>query len=187
MNRKAKAALAAGAAAVLLLGGAGTFAFWQDQTESGGGTITSGTLALSECTPTSGSGWRDVTGGRSVAVDLPDFRIVPGDTREYSCTSTVTASGTNLSATLAADTSEMFSELSDPALQAQLIDTSLTATTSSGAVLPDAQVTDQNDGETLTIAARLTFDPETSGTIAQGTSVTLNNVLITLTQNLNPA
>jgi alternate signal-mediated exported protein len=187
MNRKAKASLAVGAAAILLLGGAGTFAFWQDQTQSGGGTITSGTLALSECTPTSGSGWRDVTGGQSVDLDLSEFRIVPGDTLEYSCTSTVTASGTNLSATLAADTSEMFSELSDPVLRERLIDTSLTATTSSGKTLPNAQVTDQDDGETITIAARLTFDPATTGTIAQGTSVTLNNVLITLTQNLNPA
>src|SRR5690606_36328792 len=94
--------------------------------------------------------------------------------------------GDNLTATLAADTSEMFSADSDPALRARLIDTSLTATTSSGAVLPNATITAADDGETLTLSARLTFDPATAGTEVQNSQVTLQNVAMTLTQNAIP-
>lgn len=188
MDRRGKAALAAGAAAILLLGGAGSLAFWQDATQSGGGTITSGELSLSDCVPVGGaSGWADVTNGAAEPIDLAAFRIVPGDTLQYTCRTTVSADGDNLTATLAADTSQMFSGASDPALVAQLIDTDLTATDSSGTVLPNAQLTEADDGEVVTVAARLTFDPATPDQVAQNTSVTLNNVAITLTQNTNPA
>ncbi|UGT62825.1 alternate-type signal peptide domain-containing protein [Nocardia asteroides] len=187
MDKRGKAALAAGAAAILLLGGAGSLAFWQDSTQSGGGTITAGELALSPCVPVGTTGWEDITGGTAEPIDVASFRIVPGDTLRYTCTTTVSADGDNLTATLAADTSQMFGAGSDPALRARLIDTSLTATSSSGAVLPNAQITEANDGQTVTVAARLTFDPTTPNQEAQNASVTLNNVAITLTQNTNPA
>ncbi|WP_067652312.1 alternate-type signal peptide domain-containing protein [Nocardia harenae] len=187
MDRRGKAALAAGAAAILLLGGAGSLAFWQDRTESGGGTITAGELSLSACVPVGTTGWEDITGGTAEPVDVASFRIVPGDTLRYTCTTTVRATGDNLTATLAADTSQMFAAGSDPTLRARLIDTSLTATSSSGGVLPNAQITSANSGQTVTVAARLTFDPTTPDKVAQNASVTLNKVAITLTQNTNPA
>ncbi|MFC3964961.1 alternate-type signal peptide domain-containing protein [Nocardia jiangsuensis] len=187
MDKRGKATLAAGGAVVLLLGGAGSLAFWQDSTESGGGTITSGELALSECTPVSGSGWTDDTNGTAEPIDIATFRIVPGDTLSYTCTTVVSADGENLTATLAADTSEMFAAGSDPALQARLIETEMTVTDGNGAVLPNAQITEADDGATITVAAELTFDPATPDQEAQNASVTLNNVAITLTQNTNPA
>ena len=41
MNRTTKGAIAAGAAAVLLLGGAGSLAYWSDCQDAAGGTINS--------------------------------------------------------------------------------------------------------------------------------------------------
>jgi len=46
MNKTIKGSLAAGAAAVLLLGGAGSLAYWTDAADIDGGTITAGTLTL---------------------------------------------------------------------------------------------------------------------------------------------
>ena len=46
MNKTAKGALAASAAAVLLAGGAGTLAFWTDSANVNGGSITAGTLGI---------------------------------------------------------------------------------------------------------------------------------------------
>ena len=47
MNKSTKGALAASSAAVLLLGGAGSLAFWSDSQDVGSANITSGELDLS--------------------------------------------------------------------------------------------------------------------------------------------
>ena len=51
MNKASKGALAALAAGVLLLGGAGSLAFWTDTAEVAGGAINSGELSLTDTTP----------------------------------------------------------------------------------------------------------------------------------------
>lgn len=48
MHNNIKAALAATAATVLLLGGAGTLASWNDSETIGGGAIKSGELSLTQ-------------------------------------------------------------------------------------------------------------------------------------------
>ncbi len=55
MNRSTKGAIAAAAAAVLLLGGAGSLAYWSADGEVGGDTITSGSFTLTAL-PTA-DGW----------------------------------------------------------------------------------------------------------------------------------
>ena len=50
MKKSTKGAVAAGAAAVLLLGGAGTLAFWNADGTAEGGTLTAGTLELTDLT-----------------------------------------------------------------------------------------------------------------------------------------
>lgn len=47
MNKTTKGALAAGAAGILLLGGAGSYALWSDAETVQGGTITAGNLDIS--------------------------------------------------------------------------------------------------------------------------------------------
>lgn len=90
MNRTTKGALAGGAAAVLLLGGAGTLAFWTDAENAPGTTIDSGHLKLVSPTCT---GWT-LDGGAAYTTQL----LVPGDTLTQVCSYTVDADGSHLTA-----------------------------------------------------------------------------------------
>ena len=95
MNKLAKGAIAGAAGVVLLLGGAGTFAFWNSTANVAGGTIVAGNLLVEN---TGGAGvWTDQNG---VTVNIATYRIVPGDTLTYTDDLTVTAIGDNLEATL---------------------------------------------------------------------------------------
>jgi alternate signal-mediated exported protein len=95
MNKLTKGAIAAAAGVVLLLGGAGTFAFWNSTAQVAGGTITAGNLSVSNA---DGPGvWTDQNG---TVVNIATYRIVPGDTLTYTDTLSVTAVGDNLVATL---------------------------------------------------------------------------------------
>ena len=94
MKKSTKGALAAGVAAVLLLGGAGTLAFWNDTDTLDGGTIESGSLTLSDvdCADT----W---TEGADADVQL----LVPGDTVTKACTGDLTLTGDHIEATVTLD------------------------------------------------------------------------------------
>jgi len=98
MKKSTKGAIAAGAAAVLLLGGAGTIAFWSDSDTVDGGTIESGTLELSDidCADT----WSE---GADTDVQL----LVPGDTVTKECTGTITMTGDHIQATVTLDDSSV--------------------------------------------------------------------------------
>ena len=87
MQRMTKAALATGAAAVLLLGGAGTMAYWTGSAEATApAPLQSGTFAASgsNCTP-----WQYTSDDGGGAVTA----IVPGDTVTTTCTFTLDATG----------------------------------------------------------------------------------------------
>jgi alternate signal-mediated exported protein len=91
MNRSTKGALAGGAGVVLLLGGAGTLAFWTDTKAITGTDIDSGHLKL--VTPDCGAGWI-LDGGATFTTQL----LVPGDTLTKVCEYTVDAGGEHLTA-----------------------------------------------------------------------------------------
>ncbi len=104
MNKSTKGAFAAGTAAVLLLGGAGSLAYWNDTASVPGGSINSGNLALNSSSCTT-AGWKVTNPAGSVtpvAFDPATQKIVPGDTLTKTCTVVVDAVGTNLKASLAA-------------------------------------------------------------------------------------
>lgn len=92
MNKKTKGIIA-GAAGVALLAGGATFATWSDELSLGGGSITSGNLDVA---PLTASGWYDASADRTDAaaipgflgselsltghaIDIDDWRMVPGD------------------------------------------------------------------------------------------------------------
>lgn len=95
MKKSTKGALAASAAAVLLLGGAGSLAYWTSSSTIDPSTITAGDLQLGTA---SCAAWTYVgVGGTFVpATD----RVVPGDSVTRVCTIPVTAVGKNLKADL---------------------------------------------------------------------------------------
>jgi alternate signal-mediated exported protein len=97
MNKSTKGAIAAAGAGVLLLGGAGTLAFWNDTDTLNGGTLTAGTLDLSDVT--CGANWLE--GGNPVAV------IVPGDTVTKECTGTITLTGDHIEADVTLDSASV--------------------------------------------------------------------------------
>ena len=93
MKKSTKGALAASAAGALLLGGAGSLAFWTDAVNVPGTSIASGELSLS--TPDCGAGWQlDGTPTTNYTNQL----LVPGDTLTETCTFTVDAKGSHITA-----------------------------------------------------------------------------------------
>lgn len=101
MKKSTKGSLAAGAAAVLLLGGAGSLAFWSDSDTIDGGTITAGSLTLSAVT--CGADWLEAAVPTPVAVTT----IVPGDTVTKTCTGTLTLVGDHIGATVDLDSTSV--------------------------------------------------------------------------------
>jgi len=97
MKKSTKGALAAGSAAVLLLGGAGSLAYWTADGAVDGGTITAGSLTLTDVTCDA-----DWVEGTTVITT-----IVPGDTVTKQCTGTLTLVGEHIGATVALDTSSV--------------------------------------------------------------------------------
>ncbi|MBM4517319.1 alternate-type signal peptide domain-containing protein [Rhodococcus hoagii] len=104
MNKKTKGAIAAGAAAALLAGGAGSFALWSDSETLNGGTITAGTLTL---TAQGSPSWSDENG----AIDISTFRAVPGDVLTYKAQAVVGATGDNLEAAITVDPASITGDL----------------------------------------------------------------------------
>lgn len=103
MHATVKGALAAGAAGTLLLGGAGTLAYWNSTGTVGGGTINSGDLQLnaSSCTTAAWTVSNSVEGVTDAAFNIATDEIVPGDVLKKVCTIGITAVGENLRANLA--------------------------------------------------------------------------------------
>ncbi len=97
MDKTFKGAVAAGGAAVLLLGGLGTLAFWTDNETVGGADIASGELSLGA--PSCGSGWT-LDGGAVFASQ----KLVPGDVLTKTCTIDLVATGSHLGADLTLET-----------------------------------------------------------------------------------
>lgn len=93
MKKSTKGAVAAAAAAVLLLGGAGSLAYWNDTATVDAGTITAGSMDLSDVT--CGTSWLEGA--------TPVTTIVPGDTVTKACTGTLTLVGDHIGATVALD------------------------------------------------------------------------------------
>jgi alternate signal-mediated exported protein len=98
MKNSVKAALAALAGGGLLLGGAGSLAYWSDTDDVPTTTVTSGTLDLAA--PSCGV-WK-IDGGATFTP--ASDRIVPGDTLTRECTFALTVTGAHLEAEFTAAT-----------------------------------------------------------------------------------
>ena len=172
MKKSTKGAAAAAAAGVLLLGGAGSLAYWSSSVDVPGGTINSGSLALS--TPACGAWTLDSlesAPGTYVAGDP----LVPGDVLTKTCTTTITATGNHLRATLGV-TGTGFTPVNN--LSADL---TASAVFTVGANPIPAEITEANNGNVVSAAITVTFDPE-SGNESQSLGTVLNAVTVTADQ-----
>ncbi|MBM4598026.1 alternate-type signal peptide domain-containing protein [Rhodococcus hoagii] len=143
MNKKTKGAIAAGAAAALLAGGAGSFALWTDSETLDGDTITAGSLSLSNPgTPT----WSTAT---NPSVDISTYRAAPGDVLTYTNTVTVNVDGDNLKANFSATPGTG----TNPLLSVGTVSAKIGAT-------PVTEVDKDDDGATVTVSFPVTFSED---------------------------
>lgn len=180
MHTTTKGVVAAGAAAVLLLGGAGTLAYWSDSATVSGGSVSTGSLGIDPgaCSPT----WSYANG---TAAGQPIGQgIVPGDAVTKQCTFTVDASGDHLSASPSIPSTIAYTVSGGSPTTLSL---PVSATYSLAGVPFSAAdvITELDDGKTLTAQITVTF-PFGSGTVnandTQGLTASLNGLTVALTQ-----
>ncbi|UVE96627.1 alternate-type signal peptide domain-containing protein [Dietzia sp. B32] len=180
MKKTTKGALAAGAAAVLLAGGAGTYAAWTASvTAPNATTIDAGHLKITQ-TGTGAWHWGTATGD----VLTTGQTIVPGDTVVYVANYALDIKGTNLTAaaTLTGTATATDADAPVPAGLADELTVTSAQTVSGGADLADLDETDT--GETITVATTVVFDPNiTVGNQAgMDGKVSISNVGVVLKQ-----
>lgn len=183
MNKLVKGSIAAAAGIALLMGGAGTLAFWNDAETITGGTIVAGNLDIAPASPAVATdGWKN---GSTAISNISAFRIVPGDTLTYTKTFTVTAVGNNLTATAG------LGALAITGSTASAADTALAGrlTKSAAFTVGGVSTTTVNASagtQTVVVTATITFP---NGTTAQDNPAKLGSVSlaafdITLTQTI---
>lgn len=143
-------------------------------TTIGGGGNGSGSLALAEVTaPT----WSDQNG----PIDISTFRVVPGDVLTYRGSYRITLTGTDLKARLTADN---VSFTSNGELHGRL--QPLVTATINGTVVPGGPtgivVTPAENNAIVDVAAKFTFDPQTSGVVGQSDSANFADFRVRLEQ-----
>lgn len=171
MNKTTKGALAAATAAALLVGGAGTLAFWSDSDNVDAGTIAAGELSLAPAaaSPT----WTDTHDGATIS-DIASFRVVPGDNLVYEAAFTVNAEGDNLDATLDIDEASVSGALLDESS----VDVAVTDASGS----PIAAITPAQDGETITATVTFDFPYAAATNVSQQQAADLSGIRLALTQ-----
>ena len=178
MNRSTKAALAAAAAAFLLLGGAGSLAYWNSTQTVAGGSIASGTLTLTQEAGQSCTAWTLDAAGGSTTYTAGNTLVVPGDVITKDCDFTVTASGAHL----AADLTMAAPSFTGDSVLAGKLSPAATYTLDGNAVSSGRSITSADDGAVLHATITVTFDTATSGVTAQGMAAGLDDIVIGLQQ-----
>ena len=184
MNTTTKGAVAAGAAAVLLLGGAGTLAFWSDGAAVNGGSVSSGSLGID---PVScAANWVYAAGNAQAGATVT--RVVPGDTITKACTFTVGAAGDNISATPTVPSTLTYTATpatGAPAPASLELTVGATYLLDGVAFGPTDVIEADDDGKTLTANVAVTFpfgSALVNGSDTQNLTVALDDLTVALQQ-----
>ena len=149
MRKTTKGAIAVGAGVALLLGGAGTLAYWTDTNDvDSNTTVTAGNLDLAPVAATAAWTWK--TGGQTFVPATS--RIVPGDVVVFTQRYTVTAQGDRLKAQLLVNGAPA-KTANTPTNPANVLDDKLVLTpliSVVGALPPGVVVSATNDSLTVT-------------------------------------
>lgn len=173
-SKTLKAAGAAVAAGVLLLGGAGTLAYWSADAGVSGGDIASGQLNLT------GSACDDTWMLNGDTAYTTGMLIVPGDTLTKSCSYTIAATGENLQATLTANEPTGTGLVGATLGAAYTVDDPTDTTDTPAAV---EQITEDNDGDVLTATLTVDFPYGTAvDNTSQDMTATLDAYTVTAKQ-----
>lgn len=178
MRRSTKGAVAVAAAGTLLLGSAGSLAYWNSTQTVTGGTISSGTLQLTQEVGQTCTDWTLDAAGGATTYTPGTTLVVPGDVITKDCDYTVNASGAHLAATLTMDATSI---TGDADLAAAL--TAAASYTLGGSPVTTGQaITSADDGAVVHATITVTFDSATSGLTAQGVSASLADIVVRLQQ-----
>lgn len=177
MNKSTKGAIAAAAAGVLMLGGAGSLAFWTDSATVSGASITSGELKLTNAS--CGAGWT-LDGGTAYTSQ----RLVPGDELTKVCTYTVSAKGSHITASFKA------TPVNFTGSQALRDEITVTGSYAVGAGAPTNGQTAVPvvDGDTVTATVKVTWPygvQDNDSNAAGGLTAVLDAITVTATQGHN--
>ena len=167
MKKNTKGAIALGAAALLLAGGAGTYAAWSDEASLDGGSVQTGHLTVTQKEGTS-AGWTWVGGAKDGIALSESDTIAPGDTIAYSGTYVLGIKGTNLEATL---------DVTTPS--GDEIPAELTWAPTSSAELTGLNEA-EDDGREITAGGQLKFNDDAVGTMDQ--TIDISGLTVTLKQ-----
>lgn len=189
MNKTAKGALAATAAAAILMGGAGSLAYWSDGDTVNGGSFNSGKLTL-KGTPSAAAAcdtnWVYANGSKA---DTTVVNIVPGDQITKTCRFIVGAVGDHLTATPTVPTTVAFTKTPKTGATSTGATLNLpvaaTYTLDGAALTSSSVVTEAADGKTLAAKITVTMpfgSPTINGNDTQNLNVALSNLTVELTQ-----
>lgn len=168
MKKTTKGALAAGAAALLLAGGVGTYAAWTDSGgDTEGATVQTGHLAVDQV-PESASWTWQTPGLEGQPFNPATDTIAPGDSVRFTSDYTLDIEGSNLSAELIA-TSGTTGGLPEGLSWTADADNNLTGLT---------EATD--DDRTVTVGGTLSFAPTATGAMDQ--DIPVDDLTVTVTQ-----
>ena len=184
MNKLVKGSIAAATGIVLLMGGAGSLALWNDTASITGGAVTAGTLSIAApATAPTTDGWKNSAG--TVIPDISLYRIVPGDSISYTKTLNVTAIGNRLTAAISVDpTSVVAATTGNTAANAALasfITKNATFTVNGAAA---TTISASTTTQTVVVTATINFTSGAAGVenAAKTGVVNLNNFNINLVQ-----
>ncbi|MEE6286090.1 alternate-type signal peptide domain-containing protein [Georgenia sp. MJ173] len=177
-NKMTKGTIAVAAGAALLLGGAGTYAWWSvSEAVDDQGTIQSGDLNL----VLGDASWQ--LNGAPVA-DVDEVQIVPGDVLALNQPVTVTAIGDDLASVLTVDATDLSG---DPEL-IEALDVSFTmpaddATWATAAGTNAFNIAPSNASyDSVNAGVTITFDEDTEDQVATDSTVNLSSVVFNLAQ-----
>jgi len=175
--RRGTAILAIAAGTALMLGGAGTYAYWSTATALEATDVQSGNLGLT----LGGGTWslQGVLGNVTNITDLSAVRIVPGDVLTLTQPLTVDIVGDTLVADL---TANVGAGLSASVLGAQLdLELDMPADYGTSTGTNTYRLTDADSGST-TATVTITFDPATADLTAVNETIDLADISFALTQ-----
>ncbi|MGB7363385.1 MAG: alternate-type signal peptide domain-containing protein [Rhodococcus sp. (in: high G+C Gram-positive bacteria)] len=182
MNKATKGALAAVAAVILLLGGLGSFALWNDDATTDGGTITAGDLTI---TPDGAGVWAQTTTDVNAAstIDIDNYLVVPGDVVTYTQDYLIEASGDNLLADLTVD----LGSISGAGDLLENMEVTVSGTSGATALPTNGDsVRIASIDQDVTVTVTFDFLEATSGLTAQNGTVDLSSFTLDLVQSRTP-
>lgn len=171
MNKMTKGAIATGVGIVLLVGGGGTLATWNQAQSASMGKVVAGDLNL---VPATAGVWTNASG---TVVNVANYKVVPGDTLTYAQPLNLTLAGDLMVARLAvtgASAADGFG--------ANATVSATTLTKSDNKVISATDDLRPADSGVVTATTTFTFNKSTTDRNAVAASVDLSGIGYALTQ-----